>query len=329
MTSIWLKADLLTPMALRVAATLRLADLIGAGRASSNELAERVHANHDALTRLLRHLATVGIVNEVAPSVYELTSEGRELREDHPSGIRAWLDLNGAVGRADLAFMRLLDTVRSGEPAYPLVFGRPFWDDLDADPALSLSLDALMGKHPAIQDVVQGFDWQSIDHVVDVGGGNGALLVAVLTEHRHLRGTLVERRLPAQTAHGNIEEAGLLDRCTIVARSFFEPLPTGGDVYMLSRVIDDWDDEHAIQILRRCATAAGPDGTVLVIEEGPLGDEIDEPASTEMDMRMLVYVAGRNRTFAELRALLAAAGLTVASSTIGDHSTLVRALPTR
>jgi SAM-dependent methyltransferase len=271
--------DLVTPMAIRVAATLRLADHMAAGATGVDDLARRISAHPDALGRLLGHLTAVGVVARTGPGEYGLTELGRELQDDHPSGNRSWLDLEGVVGRADLAFVRLLDTVRTGRAAYPAMFGRGFWDDLDADPVLSASFDALMGNHPAVSDVLDGYRWGEVSHVLDVGGGNGRLLAALLLAHPHLRGTLVERAGPAEAARSVLAEAGTLDRCTVVAVSFFDPLPGGADVSILSRVLENWDDEHAVAILRRCAAAAAPSGTVLLVEEGALGqdDEDDEP----------------------------------------------------
>jgi hypothetical protein len=111
----------------------------------------------------------------------------------------------------------------------------------------------------------------------------------------------------------------------VVEGSFFDPLPEGADVYILSRVLEDWDDEHAVAILRRCAAAAAASGKVLLVEEGALGqdDEDDEPIDTEMDLRMLVYCGGRERALPELQALAVAAGLRVASTRRGRQSSLV------
>ena len=317
--------DLVTPMAIRVAATLRLADHMAAGATGIDDLAHRTSAHPDALGRLLGHLTTVGLVARTGPGEYSLTEFGRALQDDHPSGNRSWLDLEGVVGRADLVFVRLLDTVRTGRAAYPAMFGRGFWEDLDADPALSASFDALMGHHPPVSDVLVGYRWGEVSHVLDVGGGNGTLLGALLLAHPHLRATLVERAGPAEAARSVLAKAGVLDRCTVVAGSFFDPLPEGADVYILSRVLEDWDDEHAVAILHRCAAAAAPSGTVLLVEEGALGegDEGGKPINTEMDLRMLVYCGGRERALPELRALATAAGLHVASTRRGRQSSLV------
>jgi hypothetical protein len=138
-------ADLVTPMAIRVAATLRLADHIAGGTQTAAALAAATDADRDALRRVMDHLVTAGVLSRAGTGSYGLTTLGEQLRDDDPDGLRAWLDLEGAVGRADLCFVQLLHTVRTGEPAFPVQFGRPYWDDLSADPGLAASFDALMG----------------------------------------------------------------------------------------------------------------------------------------------------------------------------------------
>ncbi len=304
---LWAMADLFTPMALRVAATLRLADHIAAGSDSVEALATQTDTDPAALTRLVAHLVTVGVLTDDGTGELSLTELGAQLRSDHPGEGRAWLDMTGAVGRGDLAAVHLLDTIRTGEPAYPLAYGgQGFWQDLGDDPELSRSLDDLMGSRLRLEAPVlaTGYEWGELGRIVDVGGGNGTLLVAILSAHPNLRGTLIELPGPAAQAVPVIAEAGLSDRCEIVAGSFFDALPAGAGGYLLSGVLHNWDDEHALAILRRCAEAAGPSGRVLVIHE-----TAESGPSTEMDLRMLTYIGGRERTRAELETLAQRADL--------------------
>lgn len=168
----------------------------------------------------------------------------------------------------ELAFSSLLDAVRSGRPAYETMYGRGFWEDVYADAALAGSLDALRTTAPAFDAhlVIDGYDWAPVEHVVDVGGGNGALLGGLLRAHPHLQGTLVDLPPAAAAAQGTFAAVDVAGRARAVGGSFFDPLPAGGDVYLLSGVLFDWDDEQSRTILRRCADAARPGGTVLVSE---------------------------------------------------------------
>lgn len=304
-------ADLVTPMAIRVAASLRLADHILAGVTTIPSLAERTSCDPDALDRVVRHLVGLDVFTDDGDGTYGLGTRGRMLLSEHPARARDWLDVRGAVGRADLALFRLLDTVTTGQAGYPMVYGRTFWEDLASDPALSASFDALMGMHVHTDgaEVADAYDWRSVGHVIDVGGGNGTLLAAILSRYSHLRGTLVDLPGPAAAAGANLAEQGLANRCEVIVRSFFEPLPVGGDVYVLCGVLHDWNDADAGAILGRCATAAGDRGAVVVIER--LLERETTAAGTVMDIRMLAYMSGRERTLAQFEALGANAGLRV------------------
>jgi hypothetical protein len=319
-------AELVTPMAIRVAATLRVADHIAGGRRTAPELAAAVDADPDALGRLLRFLADKEILDPDGSGGYVLTPLGDALRDGHPSGLRASVDIEGATGRADTAFIELLGSVRTGSPAFPSRFGRPFWDDLAADSGRSASYDAQMGADVArwARDVVPALDWGSLGHVVDVGGGDGTLLIAMLSAHPGLRGTLVELPRAAGAARTAFVEAGLGDRTEVVARSFFDPLPPGAGAYVLCAVLHDWNDGAARTILRRCADAAGGDGAVLVIEKtGPDGTTVN----ASMDLRVLAYFGGRERALPELTALAADAGLRVAAVHPAGRTPLIELRP--
>ena len=309
---LWAVADLVTPMALRVAATLRIADHISRGLQTAPELAAAASADAGTLERLLRHLVTVGVLQRDESGRYALTARGEALRDGHASGLRAQLDLEGAIGRAELSFVHLLHSVRTGEPAFPLQFGRPFWDDLAQDRARTESYAAQMGKDVAAwaRTIVPAYDWGALGHVVDVGGGNGTLLTALLRHNPELRGTVVDLPETAETARRTLAAAGLAQRSDVVAGSFFDPLPPGAGGYLLTAILHDWDDAAARAILRRCAEAAGSAGTVLVVEKTGAGGESVRSA---MDLRVLVYFGGRERGVAELTALAAGAGLSVAA----------------
>ncbi len=185
---------LAAPWAVRVAATLRLADLITDDGTHLDDLAAPAGADRDALGRLLRFLAARGVFVETAPGVFALTEAARMLREDRPARLRRWLDLNGAGGAMDRAYSGLLDTVRTGAPAYPKVAGRDFWEDLAADPHLAASFGSLMEAHSSelADDVVAGYPWDQVSLLVDVGGGSGALLARILSAHPQLRRILVD-----------------------------------------------------------------------------------------------------------------------------------------
>jgi hypothetical protein len=325
---LWAAADLVTPMSIRVAATLRLADHIAAGTQTVEALAAAVDADRDVLRRLLDHLVTAGVLSRAGTGTYALTALGEGLRDDDPEGVRPWFDLEGAIGRAELCFVELLHTVRTGEPAFPRHFGRPFWDDLSADPGRSASFDALMGAR-LTEDapvVAAAYPWGTLGHVVDVGGGNGSLLIAILRAHGDLRGTVLDLAGPVARADEAIASAGLGDRAGTRAGSFFDTLPAGAGGYLLSGVLHDWDDPQAGRILQRCADAAAGTGRVLLVDH--IGDEQGGTPNTEGDLRMLCYVGGRERTLDQLGELAGSAGLRISSVVPAGSRAIVEMRPT-
>lgn len=319
--------DLVTPMALRVAVTLRLADFMpddGTGEgAVLGDLAERAGADPDALARVLRHLVRHGVFTEPRPGQFAANQTAALLRSAQPAAL--WLDLDGFGGRMDLAFTGLAHTVRTGEPAWEQVFGQPFWAYLDANPAISASFDAIMAVDAGNAAVADGYDWTTAQHVADIGGGTGTLIAEVLRRNPWLRGTLADLPETAARARQYLAGLGLDGRCEVVGQSFFDPLPAGADVYLLSRVIHDWDDAAASAILRRCAEAAGRSGRVLVIESAAAGDPA---AFAEMNLRMLVLTGGRERTLDDYAALAAGAGLQVtAVHDITERQVIIECVP--
>ncbi|MFI6517027.1 methyltransferase [Spirillospora sp. NPDC050679] len=310
-------ASLHTPMVVRVAATLRLVDHIRAGHDTPARLAEATGTDANALLRLIRHLVAVEVLSQDGAGRLAPTEIGALLADGHPARQRDWLDLTNAVSRADLSFMHLLDAVRTGRPTYEAVHGRPFYDDLTADPALAASFDELMACD---QDVVYdepaaACDWTGVRHVMDVGGGTGGFLAAIARTAPHVRGTLLELPIPAATARERFAEEGLDDRMTALEGSFFDPLPVKADVITLSFVLLNWGDEDARGILRRCVDALEPGGRIVVLERDDLPSEASNWQFTLLDMRMLVFLGGRLRTRDEWRTFAASAGLALDSVT--------------
>jgi ubiquinone/menaquinone biosynthesis C-methylase UbiE len=305
-------SDLVTPYAIRVAATLRLADLIEAGARRPAELAQRCGVNAAALERVLRHLVTKGVFAQPEPGTFALTDLSRLLLDGQRNGMRPWLDVDGGLGRSDVALSGLLDAVRTGRPVYEGMFGRPFWADLEADPERGRAFDALMAVQVSMvaDEVATAYNWSDVRRVVDVGGGTGTLLAALLAKYPTLLGTLVDLPSSVEAGLRALDAAGLSDRCAFFSGSFFSPLPSDGDVYVLSRILHDWNDDDASAILRRCAEAAGSAGRVLVIEQLVATSETSSMTTT-MDLRMLAVFGGQERSLDEYRALAAAAGLSL------------------
>ncbi len=316
-------ANVWTPFALRVAATLGVPALIASGIHDLGELARACGANQDALGRLLRHLACKGLFNEPSPGHFELTETGQVLAVPDPVGLADWLDLAGPAARADLACTQLLHSVRTGEPAFAVLHGRTFWEDLDAEPAYQHWYDQVMIQEHKTQgpSVAALYDWASAKLVVDVGGGSGALLAEVLRAHPHLRAMLVDRTAPAQMTERRFADSALADRVEVSSKDFFVELPAGGDVYLVSRVLSDWDDAQALTILRRCAEACGTRGRVLVVELMH-GDPF-VPHENWFDLWMLAVVGGRERSADDLAALAREAGLPATRAIYGPHHLLL------
>ncbi|MEU1180057.1 methyltransferase [Streptomyces sp. NPDC005820] len=303
------KSDLITPMAIRVAATLRLSDHMADGAGTVEVLAKAADVHPAALRRLLNHLVTAGLYRVVAEGEYEPTPLGDMLRGDVEGSGRDWLGLDGPTGRGELAFLRLLDAVRDNSPVYSSLHGRDFWEDVEAHPALAEAFAARMAASMrwVLPTLLARGEWQGVRHVVDVGGGSGALLAAVVAATPGARGTLVDLERPVAAAGPEFASAGLADRCEAVVGSFFDPLPAGADVHLLANVLLNWPDEQATAILRRCAEAVAEGGRVMVVE-GLLDVQTDQ---TDLDLRMLVYLGGQMRTTDELARLAAEAGLSL------------------
>jgi hypothetical protein len=298
-------AGLATPMTLRVAVTLGLPDRLRGDGASLDELVAELDAAPVALDLLLDHLATLDVVERTATG-YRTTDFGANLCAEAGNGLANLLSLDTAGGRAELAFVELAHSVSTGQGAYAHRYGQDFWADLTEHPPLRESFDRQMTHRISAQipRIVAGFDWSRFATIVDVGGGRGSVLAAILAAHPRLHGHLVDLEATAAEARRTFTEHDLDERTQVTAGSFFDPLPAGADAYLLVDILHDWDDEHAHRILSRCVEAAQPAGRVLVVE--PVGGL---RAQSEFNLAMLVIFGGRERRIEEFRALTSAHGL--------------------
>ena len=302
--------------ALYVAARLGLADLLQDGARGSEELARATGADARALRRLLRALVSLGVFAEDADGRFAPSELGALLRSDVPGSLRAAAIFFGDE-RNWHAWGELERSVMSGEPVRGPRGTQAFLEEGARDPEGAALFNAAMTSLTSAFDaaVTAAYDFSRLGTLVDVGGGQGALISAILAANPALRGILFDIPPVIESARGRIGEAGLAGRCELVAGDFFASVPAGGDAYVLKWVIHDWDDEHSVAILGSCRRAMARDGRLLLVER-VVPERIDQSADTQGivlgDLNMLLWTGGRERTAAEYSALLASGGFTLA-----------------
>jgi hypothetical protein len=293
-TVLWnLMRGALTARALGIVADLRIADALAAGPRSVEELARETHADTDTLHRYLRALASDDVFAETEPGVFANTPASEQLRRD------AWDDFAHLFGNVFHRTAGELDA--SGEPAFARVFGDDFWTWLAANPGERAVFDrAMAGGKSWKAERLAGVDWRDGETVVDVGGGNGALLVELRLHRPGLRGVVFD--LPETDR----DESTFGDGLEFVSGSFFERVPVG-DTYLLSAILHDWDDESATAILRTIRASA-PSGARVLIAETVIAPGNDPSGAKWLDLLMLA-LGGRERNEEQWRTLLTNAGL--------------------
>jgi hypothetical protein len=296
-----------------VAAKLGIADLLSEGPATVEELANACNAHAPTLYRLLRALASLGIFTEVEPAKFGLSEVAELLRSDVTDSMRnkaLWL---GEPWRWR-PFGELLYSVQTGQPAFHHVFGENMFDYLrtkpDADAIFNQSMTEMTNiKGAAVADL---YDFNHASMVIDIGGGHGALLASILNRYPLSQGTLFDSPAVLEGAGSLLSTEGVLERCKLVGGSFFEECPKGGDIYILKLIIQDWDDERALSILRNCHAAMEKGATLLIIERIiPSGNERHH--GKIVDIEMLTLFGSQERTEAEYRKLLNIAGFKIQS----------------
>jgi hypothetical protein len=302
----------MTSRVLHVAARLGIADLLAESAKTCAALALETGTHQPSLHRLLRALASVGVVDEIEPGAFALTAIGSQLRKDVPGSVRNLALMFGGQ-RIWRAWGELEYSIRTGEPAMQHVFGMEAFEYLAAHPKEAEIFNESMAEitRQAARAAVAVYDFGRFRTVVDVGGGNGTLMAAILSAAPKARGIVFDSPSGCAEAPSKLAAAGLADRCEVIAGDFFRSVPMGAEAYILKHIIHDWDDERSTTILKNCREAITAYGKLLLVE-WVMPPRVEASASHQrwvnIDMQMMVMVGGRERTEPEFEALLSATG---------------------
>ena len=291
-----------------VAAKVGIADHLANGPRSAAEAAGSLHMHPPTLHRFMRTLASLGILTEGQDQRFALTPLGEALKTGAPGAARSTL-MSFCAPTFWRTWEHLRFSLETGKSAFTLTWGKPIFEYFGEHPdEAALFSEAMVGFHGAEPPAVaQAYDFSPFETVVDVGGGTGNMLAEILRHYAGPRGVLFDRPQVVQDAPALLDARGVSDRVTIEAGNFFESVPGGADCYVLSHVIHDWNDGQCAAILGHCRKAIHPDGRLLIVETVlPPGDA--PHLGKLMDMVMLVFPGGQERTEAEYAALLERSG---------------------
>jgi hypothetical protein len=291
-----------------VAAQLGVADLLNDGPKSGDDLARALGTHPRSIYRLLRALAGAGVFTEEADGRFGLTPLSELLRSDAPESLRPFAAMMADAVNFE-TWAHLPYSIETGKPAFPHKSGMPWFAWLEQNPAEGKVFhDAMTSLSAgAVAAVLSAYDFSGIKKLVDVGGGHGLLLAAVLAKYPDMEGVLYDEQAVIGGAADVLAAHGVAERCETVGGDFFRSVPAGGDAYILKHIIHDWSDDECVTILRHCHAGMAAGGKVLIVEM--VIPERNVPAvSTFLDLQMLLFLTGRERNEAEYGALLERAG---------------------
>lgn len=300
--------NVLVARSLAIAAELGLADLVQTEPQSVTELAHATGTHADSLYRLLRMLASYGVFAEDDGGLFHPTPMSLLLETDRPDSLRDLLTL----GWQDIAwdtYRQLPHTIRTGETAFDAAFGATFFDYLAGHPEANASFDSAMALFSGPENgmIAAAYDFGQFARIVDVGGGTGGLMAAILSAHQGVRGVLFDQPQVVANMTG-IEASAIRERCEPIGGDFFESVPAAADAYIMKRILHDWDDEAAIRLLLRCREAMNTDARVLVIDAVMQAGNAPDP-NKFMDVSIMALTRGRERSETEFQRLFTEAGL--------------------
>lgn len=295
-------------------AELGIADLIQTGQPQPVELLARASKTHEAsLYRILRFLASHGLFRETENRHFDHTALSAALRTDASGSYRAGAQL---FYHLFAGWNGLDHSIRTGEPGFNKVFGAPIFDYIQAHPEMGPIFDAGMTSlnYYETAAMLDTYDFSGISVMADIGGGNGSLLSAVLARYPNMKGILFDLGHVVGRAKERLKGAGLAERCIVMEGSFFESIPAGADAYLFRHIIHDWTDAQCAQILGHCRKVMPADGKLLIADSVvPAGNA--PSLAKDMDITMLAFPGGQERTEVQFRSLLKASGFELKSIT--------------
>ncbi|MDB5020817.1 MAG: methyltransferase [Pedobacter sp.] len=295
--------------AIGVTAELHIADLLEDGPKTAEELAEKTNVHARSLFRVLRACACVGVYSINEQKQFSLTPLAEPLLSSAPGSLRPFAEMI----TTDWTFQTWAElpySVKTGKPAFDKVHGMTSFDYFWSNKKAGQQFNDAMTSNSAFASVavVNSYDFSSISKLVDVGGGHGFLLASILSKYNTVKGVLYDMPAIVAEAKELLASHGVTDRCETVGGNFFDSVPEGADAYIMKHIIHDWSDEQCINILTNCRNALAPDGKVLVVEL--VLPEGNEPSLGKfLDLQMLQFLPGCERTEAEYRSLFDKAGL--------------------
>ncbi len=303
-----------TTQLIGTAVAVGIPDKLAAGALSYQEVAQSCEAEPNSVLRLLRALQTIGVCRGTEHSQFGLTDKGRLLCTGVPGSMRGRaLFASGLLWKL---FGDLESAVRTGRPSQRITLGREGFDQLAHDPGLAGMHQAMVESSiKVVSAAADAHGFERYSRVLDVGGGYGGALTALLQRNPRMRGDVLDLGYLESQASEYLRRAGVAERARFIAGDFFESVPPGYDCYLLKYIIHDWDDAHALSILRSCAAAAAPSAEIVLLER-VLPAELNEThrAIAQIDLAMMM-TNGKERTEEEYRRLMGSAGLRVLTVT--------------
>ena len=294
--------------AVYVIAKLGIPDLLKSGPKTAEELASATEMHAPSLYRILRALASVGVVTRDEGRRFAQTPVSETLVTDAPGSLR-WFAVSELGQEHYPAWGNLMHSVKTGEIAFDNFFGVDIWKYFQQNPEDAAVFNNSMSSVTAVTNeaITSLYDFSGFKKLVDVGGGHGGLITSLLKSNPAMKGVLFDAPQVIEGARARIEAAGLAERCETVAGDFFKAVPEGGDAYIMKWIIHDWDDERAITILKNCRNQMPANGRLILVD--CVVPETNEPHFSKfIDLNMLVMTGGKERTEKEFEELLAAAG---------------------
>ncbi len=297
-----------TSQAIYVAAKLGIADLLKDGPKSSDALAKSTKTSPRELFRLLRFLASIGIFAEVGNGSFELTPLAAYLQTETPGSLCSLIIYYGE--ETYQPWGSILHSIKTGETAFNHVHKGGVFQYLAQHPESAAVFNQAMTEYTAEEStaVMTAYDFSKFNKIVDVGGGQGSFIAAILMANAKPNGVLFDLPQGVEGAKDHLEATELTDRCEVIGGDFFESIPSGGDAYIFKNIIVNWDDEQTVALLKNCHDAMADNGKLLIIEVSVTLSKNAPSFSKLFDLHMLVMTGGRGRTEEEFQTLFAATG---------------------